>query len=55
MKKLKKSFEDCLKGNHSPIGVLGINKNDLVNSQSDGQGFTQLGKLLPLSLVIAAE
>jgi len=34
VKKLKKSFENCLNDDHSPIGVLDNNKNGLVFSRT---------------------
>jgi hypothetical protein len=41
VKKPKKSYENRLNDNHSPIGVLDNSKNDLVFSQSNGQGLLQ--------------
>jgi hypothetical protein len=42
VKKPKKSYENRLNDNHSPIGVLDNSKNDLVFSQSDGQVLLQV-------------
>jgi hypothetical protein len=43
VKKPKKSYENRLNDNHSPIGVLDNSKNDLVFSQSVDRVLLQAG------------